>query len=373
MMGTSDNQESLFYNISLEHFVSSDHPFRRIRHLIDVEEIRKFCRPLYSEEGRPSIPPEQLFLCILGGYLQGVCSERALVRELQCNMALRWFVGLGLDQDAWDHSTFSQNRRRRFNESGVLEKLFDETVGLAIKKGLVSQHSSVDGSLVKANASQKSFVAIEVFMKPEEYKKRIRCLDEDEGNPTVDFRGEKRSNKTHVSTTDEDAKLASKGKGTSMVGYTVNGLMENRHRILLGIGVETFRGPASETEGGKALIDGFHKKHGVRIKTVGADKGYFSKSFLLGLFRRKIKPHIAAKEIGSEEVHERVRRMKRTLGYQLSQRARKKIEELWGEAKCWHGFREFKRRGLIHVRDEAFLMGWLLNLKRLSLLIPQET
>jgi len=154
------------------------------------------------------------------------------------------------------------------------------------------------------------------------------------------------------------------------VGYTVNGLMENRNRILLGINVERFQGPASETRGGEELIDGFHKKQGVRIKTVGADKGYFTKYFLRGLFKRKIKPHVAAKEIGSEAVHERVRRMGKTKGYQLSQRARKKIEELWGESKCWHGFRHFRRRGLLHVGDEAYLIGWLLNLKRLAKLIP---
>ena len=156
-----------------------------------------------------------------------------------------------------------------------------------------------------------------------------------------------------------------------MVGYTVNGLMENRHRILLGINVvETFRGPTSETEGGRGLIDAFHGKHGMRITTVGADKGYFAKAFLAALFRRHIKPHIAAKVIGREAVHQRVRRMGRTVGYQRSQRARKKIEELWGEAKCWHGFRLFRRRGLQKVRDEAYLMGWLLNLKRLSHMLP---
>jgi transposase len=364
----------MFYNINLEQFVTEDHPFRRIRPLIDTDRVRQLCKPLYSQEGRPSIPPEQLFLALLGGYFLGVTSERALVRELYGNMVLRWFVGLDLDSVPWDHSTFSQNRKRRFNESGILEKLFDETVSLALKKGLVSDHASVDGTLVKANASHKSFVPIEVFMKPSEYKKRIRSLDDDEGNPTVDFRGEKRSNKTHVSKTDPDAKLANKGNGSAaMVGYTVNGLMENRNRILLGINVETFRGPASETDGGQELIDGFHRKHKrhrFRIKSLGTDKGYFIKPFLSGLFRRRIKPHVAAKEIGSEAIHRRVRRMTRTLGYQLSQRARKKIEELWGEAKCWHGFRLFRRRGLLNVRDEAYLMGWLLNLKRLSKLIP---
>ncbi len=367
MMGTNDPQLSMFYNINLEQFVSHDDPFRRVRGWIDTDRIRELCKALYSEEGRPSIPPEQLFLALLGGYLLGVTSERGLMRRLRSDLALRWFVGLDLDSVPWDHSTFTQNRKRRFDRSGILEKLFDETVALAIEKRLVSDHTTLDGTLVKANASHKSFVPIEVFMKPEEYKKRIRSLDSDEGNPTVDFHGEKRSNHTHLSQTDPDAKLASKGNGSgAMVGYTVNGLMENRHRILLGINVETFRGPASETEGGRDLIDGFHKKHGVRIQTVGADKGYFAKDFLRGLFRRGIKPHIAAKEVGRERVHDRVRWMKRTKGYRLSQRARKKIEELWGEAKCWHGFRLFRRRGLIHVRDEAYLMGWLLNLKRLS-------
>lgn len=371
MMGTSDPQPSIFYNINLEQFVTVDHPVRKIRPLIDIDRVRKLCKPLYSEEGRPSIPPEQLFLALLGGYLMGVTSERALVRELNGNMVLRWFVGLDLDCAPWDHSTFTQNRKRRFDKSGILEKLFDETVGVAVKQGLVSDHASMDGTLVKANASHKSFVPIEVFMKPAEYKKRIRSLDEDAGNPSIDFHGEKRSNKTHVSKTDPDAKLANKGNGTgAIVGYTVNGLMENRNRILLGINVETFRGPASETEGGQDLVDDFHKKHGVRIKTLGADKGYFSKKFLSGLFRRRVKPHVAAKITGSENVHDRVRRMGRTKGYQLSQRARKKIEELWGEAKCFHGFRMFRRRGLLQVNDEAYLIGWLLNLKRLSKLVP---
>ena len=370
-MGDSDPQPAFFYNISLEKFVPQDHPLRRIRPLIDDAVIRKACKPLYAKIGRPSIPPEQLFLALLGGYLLGVTSERALGRALHGNVVLRWVVGLDLDTAPWDHSTFSQNRKRRFNESGLLEQLFDETVALAITRKLVSPHTTLDGTLVQANAAHKSFVPIEVFLKPAEYKQRIRSLDQDPGNPTVPFRGERRSNQTHVSTTDPEAKLANKGNGTAaIVGSTVNGLMENRHRILVGINVETFRGPASEMDGGRGLIDAFHKKHGTRIKTVGADKGYFAKPFLAALFRRRLKPHVAAKVTGRETVHQRVRRMSRTVGDQLSQRARKKIEELWGEAKCWHGFRRFRRRGLLHVRDEAYLMGWLLNLKRLSKLLP---
>ena len=368
MMSTADPQPSMFYHINLEQYVTADHPMRKIRPLIDTARIRELCEPLYADTGRPSIPPEQLFLALLGGYLLGVTSERALVRELTGNLVLRWFVGLDLDQLPWDHSTFSQNRKRRFTESGLLERLFDETVALAIKQKLVSHHTTLDGTLVQANASHKSFVPMEVFLKPAEYKRRIRSLDagpepdQDPGNPTVTFRGERRSNQTHVSTTDPDATLANKGNGTAaMVGYTVNGWMENRYRLLLGINVESFRGPASERDGGRELLDRFHATHGLRIQTVGADKGYFAKPFLSALVRRRITPHIAAKTTGREAIHQRVRRLSRTVGYRLSQRARKKIEELWGEAKCWHGFRRFQRRGLLQVRDEAYLMGWLLN------------
>ena len=381
MMGTADPQPSMFYHINLEQYVTADHPMRKIRPLIDTRRIRPLCEPLYAETGRPSIPPEQLFLALLGGYLLGVTSERALVRELTGNLVLRWCVGLDLDLDQmpWDHSTFSQNRKRRFTESGLLERLFDETVALAITQKLVSQHTRLDGTLVQANASHKSFVPMEVFLKLEEYKRRIRSLDtdaapeppQDPGNPTVMFRGARRSNQTHVSTTDPDAKLANKGNGTAaMVGYTVNGLMENRHRLLLGINVESFRGPASEMDGGRALLDRFHATQDLRIQTVGADKGYCAKPVLTALVRRRITPHIAAKTTGREAIHQRVRRLSRAVGYRLSQRARKKIEELWGEAKCWHGFRRFQRRGLLQVRDEAYLMGWLLNLTRLATLLP---
>ena len=137
---------------------------------------------------------------------------------------------------------------------------------------------------MEANVSHKSFVPIEVFLKPEEYTQRIRSLDQTQGqdpsNFMVTFLGERRSNQTYFSTTDPDAKLANKGKGTAaMVGYIVNGLMENRHRLLLGVNVESFRGPASEMEGARNLLDTFHEKHALRIQTVGADKAYFAKPF----------------------------------------------------------------------------------------------
>jgi transposase len=378
MMGKSDPQPGLFYSISLESFVPSDHPLRAIGPLIDDSKIRRECRRLYSDIGRSSIPPEQLLRALVGGCLLGAGSDRKIVMELQCNMALRWFVGLNLDQDAWDASTFSQNRRRRFDASGLLEKLFDEALERAIEAGLVSRHTSADGTLVRANASYKSFVPIELVMDPQTYKRRLRDSDavegteeapeQDAGNPRVDFRGEKRSNQTHRSTTDLDCRFVSKGSsGTGAYpGYTVNALMENRHRILLGLNVEVFRGSASEEEGAVGLIDRAARRLGYTAQSVGADKGYFHQEFIAKLLRRKIEPHIAVERRGSSLEHRRVRMRSRGEGYHLSQRCRKKIEELFGEAKDLHGLRRFRRRGLERVRQEAWLIGWVLNLKRLA-------
>jgi len=377
MMGAANPQRAFFYNISLETFVPADHPLRAIRPLIEDRAIRRACRDLYAPIGRPSIPPEQLFLALVGGYLLGVASDRKLVLELQCNMALRWFVGLNLDEQPWDASTFSQNRRRRFDESGVLERLFDETVKRAMAEGLVSRHVSADGTLVRANASYKSFVPIEVALAPEEYKRRLRAQDRsdpegppDPGNRAVNFRGEKRGNATHRSVSDPDCRFVSKGtSGTGAYpGYAVNALMENRHRILLGLGPEIFRSSASETTGCLSLLHRAKRRLGFRPTTLGADKGFFAAAFIDALLARGIAPHIAV-DRGRQRAHTRVRMRRRSLGYQLSQRCRKQIEELFGEGKDWHGLRRFRRRGLDRVRQETYLIGWALNLKRLAKLM----
>src|SRR5437016_7854918 len=299
MMGEANPQRAFFYNISLETFVPADHPLRRIRPLIDDQAIRRACRDLYAPIGRPSIPPEQLLLALVGGYLLSIPSERRLVMELHCNMALRWFVGLNLDQEAWDASTFSQNRRRRLDQAGLLERLFDDTVKRAIAAGLVSRHVSADGTLVRANASYKSFVPLEVALDPEEYKRRLRAEDRepsagppDPGNRAVNFRGEHRSNATHRSVSDPDCRFVSKGtSGTGAYpGYTVNAVMENRHRILLGLGVEIFRSSASETTGCLSLLQRAQRRLGFRPTTLGADKGFFAAAFIDALLTRGIAP-----------------------------------------------------------------------------------
>src|SRR5438128_465621 len=375
MMGAANPQRAFFYNISLETFVPAAHPLRCIRPLINDRAIRRACGDLYSPIGRPSIPPEQLFLALVGGYLLGVTSDRKLVMELQCNMALRWFVGLNLDQEPWDASTFSQNRRRRFDESGILERLFDETVARAMMEGLVSRHVSADGTLVRANASFKSFVPIEVAMAPGEYKRRLRAQDREEeqtppdpGNRAVNFRGEKRSNATHRSTTDPDCRYVSKGSsGTGAYpGYTVNALMENRHRFLLGLGVDIFQGTAAEKAGCLSLLDRAKRRLAFTPTTLGADKGFFHEDFIEAMFARDIDPHIAVEDRGSASAHARVRMRARGAAYRLSQRCRKLIEELFGEGKDWHGLRRLRRRGRRRVQQEVFLIGWVLNLKRLA-------
>ena len=162
MMGVADTQKEMFHTVQLSDLVPEDHPLRKIRPLIDTGRIRQLCAPFYCEDnGRPSIPPEQLFLALLGGYLLGVRSDRKLIMELSCNMAFRWFVGLDITSPVWDASTFSKNREHRFDESGVLENLFDDTVKIAAQRNLVSSHWSVDGTLVRADASHKSLAPIQ--------------------------------------------------------------------------------------------------------------------------------------------------------------------------------------------------------------------
>jgi len=384
MMGIAEGQKNIFHTVQLEDLVPQDHPLRKIRPLVDAERIRELCEDFYCpDNGRPSIPPEQLFLAMLGGYLLGAKSDRRIIMELKCNMAFRWFVGLDIDSKVWDDTTFSKNREHRFDGTDIFETLFDDTVRRAAENGWVSGHWSVDGTLVRANASHKSLVPIEVHQSPERFREvvsgkkkteRRNGGDNDKGDPTVDFRGEKRSNKTHRGATDPDARIATKSnKETAVPGYTVNGVMENRNRILMGIGVEVFRGPASEREGGLSLLERAKRRLKLRPKTLGADKGYFEKKFIKGLFRRRIEPHVAAQERGGDRAHMRVRMRQRGFGFGLSQKARKKIEELWDEGKDWHGLRRFSRRMLVNVRQEAWMIGWLLNLKRLAVLESRAT
>jgi hypothetical protein len=241
--------------------------------------------------------------------------------------------------------------------------------------GLVSRHVSADGTLVRANASFKSFVPIEVALDPAEYKRRLRAQDRavedgppDAGNRAVDFRGEKRSNATHRSVTDPDCRFVSKGtSGTGAYpGYTVNTVMENRHRFLLGFGVQIFQGSTSEKTGCLALPARAKRRLRFRPPRSAPTRASSTKTSSRRLLADGIAPHIATGPRGSSEAHARVRMRARGAEYRVSQRCRKLIEELFGEGKDWHGLRRFRRRGLARVRQETYLIGWVLNLKRLA-------
>ncbi len=317
-MGSSDGQKHIFHTVQLEDLVPDDHPLRRIRPLIDTARIRELCADFYSaDNGRPSIPPEQIFLAMLGGYLLGCRSDRLIIRQLTCDMAFRWFAGLDIDSPVWDPSTFSKNRENRFDESGIFEKLFDDTVLHAKSKGWVSVHWSVHGTPVRANASLKSLAPIEVYQSPEQYRETVsgkkknkiekpQPADDDKGNPSVGWHGEKRTNATHRSTSDPDSRLATKSNKTAAVpSYVVNGTMENRNRILTGIGVELFTGKA-ERDGAVALLDRAQSRYKIKPTSLGADKGYFEKTFAQRLLDRKIAPHLATMERGRDEALKRI-------------------------------------------------------------------
>src|SRR5213594_1950996 len=231
MMGTSNTQAAMFHYTSVDQLVPADDPLRAIEAVIDWEVIRERMARFYSPLGRPSIPPEQLLKAMLIGYLFGITSERRLMREIQVNLSYRRFLGLDLEAEVWHATTFTKNRNQRFKESKVVRWLFDHVVAGAVAKGLVqAHHVSQDGTLVRANCSVKSIEPIVVAQSPKLYRKRVarenpvpkevpatdpkqRPPRDGGRNPDVSFHGQRRSNVTHRSTTDPDARLMRHGLG----------------------------------------------------------------------------------------------------------------------------------------------------------------
>ena len=388
MMGTTNTQASMFHYTSIEQLVPADDPLRAIEAVIDWELIREKLAPHYSETGRPSIPPEQLIKAMLIGYLFGITSERRLMREIQVNLSYRRFLGLDLEAEVWHATTFTKNRNQRFKESEIVRWLFDHVVAGAVAQGLVkAHHVSQDGTLVRANCSFKSIEPIVVTQTPKQYRKRVarenpvakdetprpKPSDPDgatgDRNPEVNFRGERRSNATHRSTTDPDARLARRSDGQGAYpGYHVHYTMDNKSRLTLD--VETTRAEGRpEPEAGRTMLTRLKQRHGLTPRTLGADKGYFVSSFLDSLRRRRIKPHIACPATPIKKKAKALRtwakRKTRSLGYALSQRYRKQIEELFGEAKDFMGLRRMRLRTFERVTEQPLLTALAQNLKRL--------
>jgi transposase len=387
-MGTSNTQSAMFQYTSVEQLVPADDPLRAIEAVIDWQVIRDRLAPHYSETGRPSIPPEQLIKAMLIGYLFGITSERRLMREIQVNLSYRRFLGLDLEAEVWHLTTFTKNRNQRFKESEIVRWLFDHVVAGAVAQGLVkAHHVSQDGTLVRANCSFKSIEPIVVRQSPKQHRQRVAKENPvpkddvpprrppaagDSGgsrNPDVSFRGQRRSNATHRSTTDPDARLARRGDGReAQPSYHVHYTMDNRTRVALEVETTPAEGRA-EIEAGCTMLTRLKRRHGLTPRTLGADKGYFAAPYLDSLRRRGIKPHIAAPNTPIREKARRLRewakRKARGAGYATSQRMRKQIEELFGEAKDFMGLRRMRLRRLERVQEQPLLIALAQNLKRL--------
>jgi len=346
MRGADVQQGGMFSYVSVEDRVPQDHPIRKLRVLVDaiLKEMDGLLASRYARGGRESIPPERLLRASLLQVVYSVRSERLLMEQMQYNLLFRWFVGLNIDDEVWDHSTFSFNRERLF-DAEVAQAFFENTVLLARINELASdEHFSVDGTLLEAWASHRSF----------------RPKDGGDGDGG-DFRGERRCNDTHQSTTDPDARLMRKGKGKeARLSYLANVLMEHRNGLLVGVDVRHATG-TGEREGALALVDA-HLKRG---DTLGADKGYDVREFVEALHQRGIRPHIARNTTNGRCSAIDGRRA-RGNGYRMSLQIRKRIEQGFGWVKTVGDLRKLPLVGLAKVNAWAHWNFAAYNLIRLG-------
>jgi transposase len=339
MRGTDKRSGELFSYVDLEQRVRADHPLRAIRSVVSdaLDALSSDFAALYSGMGRPSIAPEMLLRAMLLQAFYSVRSERQLMERQEYDLLFRWFVGLGVDEPVWDHSTFSKNRDRLLDGDVAARFLSAILVQPRVRRLLSSDHFSVDGTLVEAWASMKSFRPKDEANRPD---------DGDGGrNPTVDFRAEKRSNATHSSTTDPDALLYKKGPGMeARLCFIGHGLMENRSGLLVDARLTRVSGHAERLAALEMI-----EPHGNRSRaiTLGADRGYDTADFVEELRTLNIRPHVAQNVSRRRSAIDR--RTTRHAGYAASLRARKRIEEAFGWIKTVAGLRRTKLRGLRRV------------------------
>src|SRR5690348_11095311 len=337
MRGADSEQSSMFSYISAERRVPKDHPLRAIRVMADagLKALDQRFGTMYAAVGRPSIAPERLLRALLLQVLYTVRSERLLMEELDYNFLFRWFVGLSMDDPVWDVTVFTKNRDRLL-KGEVADEFFAAVLAQAGQRGLLSdEHFTVDGTLVEAWAGHKSFKRKDgqAAETPPQYN--------DGGNPTVDFHGEQRRNDTHQSTTDPQALLARKGKGKeAKLSYMGHVLMENRHGLAVNCCLTQATGRA-EPEAALAMVE---QIPGWQRVTLGADKGYDRKELIQEMRDHRITPHFACKPTSIID-----QRTTRHPGYALSQRKRKRIEEIFGWLKTVGGLSKTRHRGVARV------------------------
>jgi len=342
MRGRDHKQEQMYSYISMEARVPQEHPLRGIRRIADEVMMGlspRFAR-MYSDVGRPSIPPEQLLRALMLQALYTIRSERQLMEQLDYNLLFRWFVGLSMDDPIWVPTVFTKNRDRLL-EGDIAEAFFTKVMDVARREKLLSEeHFTVDGTLIEAWAGLKSF------------KKKGKHSDasvDDRGNPTVNFHGEKRSNKTHESTTDPDSRLYRKGVGKeAKLCYMGHALMDNRHGLIVKARLTIASGTA-EAEAAIEMLKQVKRK-GIHPKTVGADKWYDQSKVVRAFRRLKITPHVAQKNDDRYTAIDE--RTTRHPGYLISQRKRKLVEQIFGWGKTIALLRKVRHRGKRRV-------GWL--------------
>ena len=364
MRGADAMQESLFTVAKLDDFVPADHPLRPIRVLVNdaLTAMNAPFNAIYADSGRDSIAPEKLIRALLLQVFYSIRSERQLCEQLRYNLLFRWFVGLALDDLIWDHSTFSKNRDRLLAHR-VVEGFFAEVMGVADARGLLSkEHFSVDGTLIQAWASQKSF------------RPKDGSDDQRPGgggrNAQADWKGQPRSNDTHESTTDPDARNYRKSHNTaSILCYQGHVLMENRSGLVVSA-VVTHADGKGERAAALAMLDVMPGKH---PKTVGADKAYDTNDFIANCRERNVTPHVACHDTrrGGSAIDGRTTRHR---GYELSQVVRKRIEEHFGWGKTIGRIRQTVYRGLRRV-DQHFKLTMtasnILRIARMPTAAPQ--
>jgi transposase len=360
--GGDNRTGELFSYVDLEARVRRDHPLRAIRRIVNeaLAALERDFAALYSPIGRPSIPPEKLLRAMLLQAFYSIRSERLLMERLEYDLLFRWFVGIGVDDAAWDHSVFSKNRDRLL-EGDIAAKFLNAVLAQPkVKKLLSTDHFSVDGTLIEAWASMKSF-------------KRKDGLDEPPSgggrNEEADFHGQKRSNETHASTTDRDARLFRKGKGKeAKLSFMGHGLMENRHGLLVDACLTLADGHAERVAALHMIEPRAERPQAI---TLGADKAYDAEDFINELRSMKVTPHVAQNTNGRRSAIDR--RTTRHVGYVVSQRIRKRIEEAFGWIKVIAGQEKTKFRGRDRVGWAFTFAAAAYNLVRLPKLIAVPT
>jgi transposase len=356
MRGDTANQAIMLSTLTPDQLVPADHPIRRIKPIVEraLQALSPTFDRMYADVGRPSIPPEHLLKGCLLMALYTIRSERQFCERLQYDLLFKWFLDLNIGDPAFDHTTFSKNRQRLL-EHEVAGRFFQEVVAEARRLHLLSEdHFTVDGTLLQSWASMKSL------------RPRDGSGDPPEGgkNPSVDFRGERRRNETHASTTDPEARLARKGPGwEARLAFAGHVLMENRN----GLVVDVLLTQATGTAEREAALDMLERLPGQHRVTLGADKAYDAAAFVEECRSMRVTPHVARRQDSNLDG-----RTTRHLGYALSQRARKRVEEIFGWIKTVGGGRKLRYLGVAKNQLWMELTAAAYNLVRIARLLLTE-